>query len=231
MYAGPAKEEDMKAIYEAYKKRYEFSLSESAEKALFRLVSGNVQYLQLALTILNEQQDTKLQKEALLQVLVADERITLESEELWESLSKDEKKVLLQIIKEKTVSDAEKTKAIYLWETGFIQEGGKKREIFSPLFESYLRQVEGEEQKKHQVVHLTRKEHLLFSLLESQLGEICEREEIIDVVWPEYKEFGVSDWAIDRLVARVRVKLRQQSSPYEIVTVRTRGYKLSTVKE
>jgi len=43
-------------------------------------------------------------------------------------------------------------------------------------------------------------------------------------------EFGVSDWAIDRLVARVRVKLPQQNSPYEIVTVRTRGYKLSVAK-
>ena len=81
------------------------------------------------------------------------------------------------------------------------------------------------------MVHLTRKEHLLFTLLETHLGDICERDEIIEVVWPEYKEFGVSDWAIDRLVARVRVKLREQNSPYEIVTVRTRGYKLSTVKE
>ena len=79
-------------------------------------------------------------------------------------------------------------------------------------------------------IHLTRKEHLLFSLLESQIGHICEREKIIEIAWPEYKEFGVSDWAIDRLVARVRVKLREQKSPYEIVTVRTRGYKLATVK-
>ena len=90
---------------------------------------------------------------------------------------------------------------------------------------------EKEDNKTGPVIHLTRKEHLLFTLLESHIGNICEREEIIETVWPEYKELGVSDWAIDRLVARVRVKLKQQGSPYEIVTVRTRGYKLSAIKE
>ena len=75
------------------------------------------------------------------------------------------------------------------------------------------------------------KENLLFELLKVQIGNICDRDTIISKVWPEYQEFGVSDWAIDRLVARVRVKLREQDSPYEIVTVRTRGYKMTTATE
>src|SRR6185436_14366254 len=118
-------------------------------------------------------------------------------------------------------------KATYLLETGFIVRG----KIFSSLLEDYLLHKTPDDGSKTDEIHLTRKEHLLFLLLESHLGDICEREEIIEKVWPEYKEFGVSDWAIDRLVARVRVKLREQNSPYEIVTVRTRGYKLATVKE
>lgn len=117
-------------------------------------------------------------------------------------------------------------RATYLYDTGFIINDN----IFSPLLAYYLENKQVDE-KEHDTVHLTRKEHLLFTLLESHLGDICERDEIVEKVWPEYKEFGVSDWAIDRLVARVRVKLREQNSPYEIVTVRTRGYKLSTVKE
>lgn len=232
MYVSPAQEKDMKIIYEAYKKRYNFSLSSSAENALFALVKGNVQYLQLALTILNEQKETKMQtEEQLLSLFVSDERITLESEELWESLSVDEKKVLLQISNGQTIAPPEKMKAAYLWDTGFVIEQKAVIHVFSPLLSKYLSTIELEKTEKTQVVHLTRKEHLLFSLLESQLGEICEREKIIDVVWPEYREFGVSDWAIDRLVARVRVKLRQQNSPHEIVTVRTRGYKLTTIKK
>jgi len=232
MYILPTTNEDMKIIYKAYIKRFNFSLSGSVEKALFELVSGNVQYLQIALIILNEKGRGNIKtRDGLLQALLADERVTLESEELWESLSKDEKKVVLDVAKKQKIPDTEKVKNSYLWETGFIVEEGETRRIFSPLLEHYVLHFEREEQKKTQVVHLTRKEHLLFTLLESHLGEICEREKIIEVVWPEYREFGVSDWAIDRLVARVRVKLREQHSPYEIVTVRTRGYKLAGAKE
>jgi len=232
MYVHPATEDDMKSIYEAQKERYHLNLSKDMENALFRLVSGNVQYLQLALIILNEKkQNGVLAAKELLQTLVSDERIVLESEELWESLTHDEKNVLLAVAKKQEVTSEEKTKASYLWDTGFIREEKGTAIVFSPLFEQYLLHKEPEASVKDDTVHLTRKEHLLFILLESRLGEICEREEIVESVWPEYKEFGVSDWAIDRLVARVRVKLREQKSPYEIVTVRTRGYKLSTVRE
>jgi len=228
MYVAPASEKDMEIVFGSYRERYHLDLSPDLEKALFGLVAGNIQYLQLALILLNEKKGTGLSEEKeLLKLLLADERITLESEELWESLTKEEKNVLLDVVKGKTISEGEKAKASYLWDTGFVV-GGK---VFSPLLEEYLLHKEPEESKKKETVHLTRKEHLLFVLLESHLGDICEREEIIESVWPEYKEFGVSDWAIDRLVARVRVKLREQKSPYEIVTVRTRGYKLATAKE
>ncbi len=167
----------------------------------------------------------------MLALLVSDERIKLESEELWESLTKEEKRVLLHVAKKRHISAEEKLHTIYLWETGIITDLQGSVRVFSPLLEEYLLHLEPEESMSHGNIHLTRKEHMLFMLLESHLGEICEREEIVERVWPEYKEFGVSDWAIDRLVARVRVKLREQKSKYEIVTIRTRGYKLSTVKE
>ena len=73
---------------------------------------------------------------------------------------------------------------------------------------------------------MSKKEHLLFTFLKSKGGVICEREEIIHAVWPEVEEFGISDWAIDRLVARLRVKLKAQKSPFEIQTIKTRGYKM-----
>lgn len=227
----PANEIDMANIYDSYKKRYNFEVTQEIEKGLFKLVAGNVQYLQLALILLNEKKEQKISAEKeLLDVLLTDERITLESEELWESLTKEEKQVLLPVAKGQSVQPEEKAKAMYLWDTGFIKDGEDGPKVFSQLLHHYLVGKDNDD-KKSQLVDLTRKEHLLFSLLESRMGEICEREKIIEIVWPEYQEFGVSDWAIDRLVARVRVKLRQQNSPYEIVTVRTRGYKLSIAKE
>lgn len=226
-YFKPATHKDMAIIYSTYKKRYALLLTAKFEEELFTIVGGNVQYMQLAMIILNEMRNNKdVNGENLLNILINDERIILQSEELWESLTLDEKKVLMAVAKGDEVKHG---MAKYLWDTGFISSVGSKVSIFSPLLTHYLLHNEKQEQQKADAVHLTRKENLLFELLRFSLGEICERDKIIEKVWPEYKEFGVSDWAIDRLVARVRVKLRKQKSQYEIVTVRTRGYKLSTV--
>ena len=196
------------------------------------MINGNVQYLQLSLIILSEKKNSEIKsKEELFKVLCRDERITLQSEELWESLSKDEKKILLKIANQEKITQEDREKNSYLWDTGLIKDEAGHSILFSPLFAVYIESIEKDEIKNNALMHLTRKEHLLFTLLESHIDNICEREEIIEAVWPEYKEFGISDWAIDRLVARVRVKLKQQNSPYEIITVRTRGYKLSAIKK
>jgi DNA-binding winged helix-turn-helix (wHTH) protein len=225
MYIKPAVQKDMEIIYQTYHDRYKFNLTPPIEQALFELVGGNIQYLQLSLIILNEKKNEKIHtKEELFNILISDERITLQSEELWESLSKDEKKVLTKLVRKEKLTIEENNKTNYLWDTGCMTQNNS---VFSPLFEYYLSEIDDQLSSNTHAVHLTRKEHQLFNLLKSHLGGICERDEIIQVVWPEYQDLGVSDWAIDRLVARVRVKLKQQKSPYEILTVRTRGYKLS----
>ena len=93
------------------------------------------------------------------------------------------------------------------------------------LFEEYIR-TKGS-RRETVSVDLTKKELALLNFLEANKDQVCEREQIIEAVWPEAEELGVTDWAIDRLVARVRVKLKNQESPKEIVTVKTRGYKLT----
>jgi DNA-binding winged helix-turn-helix (wHTH) protein len=229
-YAKPIDEKDVETIYEEYCGRYGLKLSEPVKKSLFAMVGGYVQYLQLALIILTEKEERVETEQDLLSLVLSDERILLQSEELYESLSKDEKKVLLDVLKGKKIEEDDKERGAYLWDTGFIYEKDGKEYIFSNIFERFLHQIEEEESRKNKVDHLTRKENLLFNVLKLQVGDICERDKIIEGVWPEYQEFGVSDWAIDRLVARVRMKLREQGSPYEIVTVRTRGYKLTMAK-
>jgi hypothetical protein len=231
MYAKPANEQDMKVVYEAYRQRYKITLKPAAEKAFFSTIGGYMQYLQLGLIHLNEMKKTDLaSQEEMLETLLSDERITLQSEELWESLSADEQMVLVRIVKSEDIDAEDYEKGKYLWDTGFLQGKNDDPELFSPLFKEYINQLDHEETKKKKTAHLTRKEHLLFTLLKEQMGEIVERESIVEVVWPESQEFGVSDWAIDRLVARVRLKLREQDDPYEIQTIRTRGYKLTPLK-
>ena len=172
MYFKPASTEDIKIVYDAYRKKYNLTLSQGSEKALFQVVGGYMQYLQLGLIHMDElKKESPSKSSDLLTVLLDDERIILQSEELWESLTGDEKQVLLQVVHNQKVDLASIEKGKYLWDTGLIKEENGTTEIFSPLFGAYVKQFEHEEKRKRKSEHLTRKENLLFTLLKAQLGE------------------------------------------------------------
>lgn len=224
LYIRPVEKKDAETIYETFKKLYKLNLSQAVKEALFEFVDGYVRYLHLSLIILAEKKGRDIKtKEQLLKLLLSDERMSLQSEELWESLVSIEKEMLKKIVKQKKISKEEKGKTEYLWDTGFVDKEGI---IFSPLFVDYILSRKSEKKEDEGSLEFTKKEKLLFELLKEKNGEVCEREEIIDKVWPEVVGLGVTDWAIDRLAARVRAKLKLQKSNYEIQTVKTRGYKL-----
>lgn len=223
IYLPPATDEDMEIILNTLMEQHHTHVSAETKQSLIQLSGGYIQYLQLALMRLSEEKkipDTLLK---LQQLLLSDEQIAFQSEELFDNLTKKEKDVLLQIKSGNQISPSEREEVSYLWKTGMLQEAAGATRFFSPLFEEYIGKLSlastvGKE--------FTKKEHLLFMYLSERVGELCERESIIEAVWPEHLEIGVSDWAIDRLVARLRGKLKNSHSPYQIITVVTRGYKL-----
>lgn len=228
VYLKPAEEKDMKIIYETYRKKYNLELAKDQEKAILDLAAGDVQYLQLSLILMNEHKEKKLTAEEIAIMIRSDERVMLYSEELWESLTNEEKDIVVKVKNGEEIKANDKKKGQYLWDAGMVVEEKGKTKIFSELFIKYLEKYGEKSTSDKEAVHMSKKEHLLFTLLEKHVDEICERDVIIEEVWPEYREYGVSDWAIDRLVARVRSKLKQQGSPYKIVTIRTRGYTLTS---
>ncbi len=225
MYVKPAKRADMEIIFDTLEEKYNISPSKSLREKLLDLVGGHVQYLQLSLIVLNQRGKVeKVEPENLFETISADERVILQSEEIWESLNSDERKVLLKVIGSEALEKRDRSGGSYLWGTGIV---GQDNVIFSSLFKGY---VEGLKNKEPDIekVDLTKKEKQLYDFLLASKNEVCEREQIIERVWPEVEELGVSDWTIDRLVARLRMKLKIQKSKYTIVTVKTRGYKLTS---
>lgn len=222
LYVKPAKSQDVHTILQFAEKQYNLSLQDNLKKKLLSLVDGYNQYLQFSLISLHEEQK-KLSEENLLEKLLSDERINLQSEELYESLTGEEKLVVEEVINGEALSDDDKKSAEYLFNTGLITEQGK---FFSVLFEKFLEEKKHVKKKNSQNIELSKKEHALLEILEKYTNDVCEREEIIEHVWQEAESIGVSDWAIDRLVARLRNKLKSQNSGIEIITVKTRGYKL-----
>ncbi len=223
----PAKKDDALIIFETLKKRYHLHLAENLEESVLSYVDGYVQYAQLALILLQEKREKIFaDTEKLFQLLVSDERIHLQSEELWESLTSEEQTIAKKIMLFSPIAPIDKKQGEYLWTTGMVSE---KNKFFSPIFLYYLEHLYNN-REINQTIEFTKKEHMLFNFLQNCQEEVCEREKIVEQVWPEVEAFGVSDWAIDRLVARVRGKLKLGKSKFAIKTVKTRGYKLVTAE-
>ncbi|MGE5041573.1 MAG: helix-turn-helix domain-containing protein [Candidatus Levyibacteriota bacterium] len=221
MYIEPAKSKDVEMLFSSTAKKYNITISDELKKRLLSLVDGYNQYLQFALIKMHEEKNITVKN--LEDILLSDERISLQSEELWESLAAEEKAVLEKIIGREKLTEEDRKNGEYLFKTGLITENGK---FFSVLFEAFLEEKKNLKKKESHVLELSKKEHILLQVLRSKKNDVCEREEIIERVWQEAESIGVSDWAIDRLVARLRSKLKSQGAREEIITVKTRGYKL-----
>lgn len=228
MYIKPGTKFDMEIIFTTIAQKFNLKVSPSLKDILIALSGGHAQYLQLSLIVLDEltKKTKQLSEDEIVAAIENDERIMLQSEELWESLTAEEQDIVRRVDEGKKITQTEKEAGKYVWNSGFILEERGTQHLFSPLFSNFVQLSEKKKTNGKQTVEFSKKEHLLFELLEKKAHEICERETIVEEVWPEYKEYGVSDWSVDRLVARVRQKLRKQKSPWEIITVRTRGYKL-----
>jgi len=74
---------------------------------------------------------------------------------------------------------------------------------------------------------LSHAQFTFLALLATRPNRVFSRDEVIASVWPEDSAEGVSDEAIDALVRRVRLRLRELDPDREyIVTVRGYGFKL-----
>lgn len=223
-YILPSNDEDTLINYETYKNVYKLRIPKEKQDEILKLVDGYHQYLQLVLIFLHDHPEKIASKTPLLEDLIKDERINLQSEELWESLTEKEQNFLIKLQKKASINEKDLSETKYLLDTGFVKKEGTKYKLFSPLFEVYLKKHS--ENSGEKVNELSKKEHTLFNFLKANLDLVCEREAIIEAVWPEEDALGVTDWAIDRLVARLRNKLKLQESDLEIVTIKTRGYKM-----
>lgn len=74
---------------------------------------------------------------------------------------------------------------------------------------------------------LSSAQYRLLELLYNRAGAVCSREEIVNAVWPEALEEGVSEQAIDALARRLRERLATVDPEHSyIITVRGHGFRL-----
>lgn len=78
---------------------------------------------------------------------------------------------------------------------------------------------------KNKILELTAQEHNLFEFLKSKENLIITRDEIAQAIWRGNWENKYSDWAIDKLISKLKSKLIY--SNFRIITFRNQGYKLT----
>jgi DNA-binding response OmpR family regulator len=77
---------------------------------------------------------------------------------------------------------------------------------------------------------LTAKENQLWTYLKAHPNRVCEKDDLIQAIWPEDVIFerGIRDDSLAQLVRRLREKIEPQpSSPQHIHTVPGRGYRFT----
>lgn len=70
-------------------------------------------------------------------------------------------------------------------------------------------------------------QYRLLELLYDANGAVCTREQVVEYVWPDAVNEGVSEQAIDALVRRLRDRLAEVDPQHQfVVTVRGHGFRL-----
>jgi hypothetical protein len=74
-------------------------------------------------------------------------------------------------------------------------------------------------------------QYRLLELLYGNEGKVCSRDEVVEAVWPDAVEEGVSEQAIDALARRLRERLSELDPDHQyIVTVRGHGFKFDNFR-
>lgn len=70
-------------------------------------------------------------------------------------------------------------------------------------------------------------QYRLLELLYERKGKVVTRDEVVEAVWPDSDESGITEQAIDALMRRLRDRLAEADPDHEyIVTVRGHGFRL-----
>jgi len=74
--------------------------------------------------------------------------------------------------------------------------------------------------------NLSGNEALVYEYLINNLGEVVSKEDIAYVLWKDEWEDKFSEWAIDKLISRIRKKIKDVEGAKEIKTIKGKGYTL-----
>jgi hypothetical protein len=118
----------------------------------------------------------------------------------------------------------------YTHKVGLIVNG----KPFNPLFAEFLTrvklspqsQVSGEGTRASLIDDLTIKELGIFELLEANVGLVVSREALAQILWGDNWHEFYSDWALNKQISNLRIKMRNLGYQKEVKVLKTEGFML-----
>ncbi len=165
-----------------------------------------------------------------------------ECRKLWDDLTEGQQDALIAVVGAE--EDVDDRALESLRSKGLIQ--AEEELLFSPVFEAFVRRQRLTRRRRlegvrvdvesgtvwvneRQAPTLTDLEYRLLLLLYGRLNQICDKYQIVEAVWGEEYIDQVDDARIDKLLSRLRAKIEPDPrNPRHILTVRGRGYRLTT---
>lgn len=143
------------------------------------------------------------------------------SETIWNSFNSTQKRVLINNVAGRSGSDPE------LERLGILSSEG---ELKSAELLSYLKKlIKQDFEEDNDLKIFTETESRVFKSLLQDKGKPLSRERIAELVWGAEYALKYSEWAIDKVISRIREKIVSQKLPYVIITQKGYGYAVNEI--
>ncbi len=221
--------DDVIGLIDHQAKKWSISVSKEQKADIAKYCGGYFWLVKQALICLKDNPHLRIEN------ILRYEGVRTALEQLYTSLSDSERKSLQDVIYDRKIEDEmEEHSFHYLTKIGLI----KNNKVTIPLLASYLKN--SLPQTKIEIVNnaiyvnsinidrqFSRKEKQLFRTFILKKNQLITRDELAGSIWTNSSEESYSDWAIDRLVARLRKKIENLGIKEIIKTVRNQGYILT----
>lgn len=207
--------------------KWAVKIKDSVKNKIVDFCGGHFWLVKEAVRQLKDNPTEKVEK------ILKSEPMDFRLSQIYLSFLPSEKEVLKKIIAgEKITNEIEKHSLNYLTKIGVV----KKNQLKIPLLENYLRKFlpkkiisfDNNHFSANGIIidHLfSRKEKRALKTLLLKQNQTVSREEMAKALWPIKTEEFYSDWAIDRIIARLREKIKQLGiSKKTIKTIRSQGF-------
>ncbi len=218
---------DTLGFIEYFSRSLKISLEESEKEKVAELCGGYIWLLKQILRCLRDDPSLKIRNSS------SCPPVKLALEQLYDSFLDSEKNVLQNLIFGKKIEDSiERHSKEYLEKMGLISDG----QIRISMLEEYIRDRSPKmsvELKNSSIYlnsvnvdsHFSQKERRAFKALLDKSNVIISRDELAKAIWPVNTEDFYSDWAVDRIVARLRDKIEELGFAKDVIkTYRNKGY-------